>query len=233
MLDFGLISLPAAYVLASLTTCPTMAPPAVDVQLRASDPPHYTNMTSQELTTGYGNNPDSTLATDGQWMIGGLTLTDIAGEYSVNFVTQTDTTTHLTCLGVREVDVDIVYTPQIFIASDFLGPDKKCRYLVTMAHEQKHVATDLETINDFAPEIRRQLREYAATLEMEGPFNPEDIDGQQQLITQAVEDAASPVIDQLVQVRRARQAAIDTIANYRAETAMCPGEFPNFNGDAQ
>lgn len=232
MMGFGAITLPAAYMMASLSgACPAAATPSVHVALNASDPPYYTNMTSRDLTKGYADNPDSTLSTDGQWMIGGLTLSDIAGSYSVSFRTETDNTTHLTCFSVDEVDVDIVYTPQIFIASDFLSPEKKCRYTVTLAHERRHVGLDLETINDYTPQLQQQIADYIGTLGPQGPFDAAHIDGAEQSVTDAINAAAQPVVDQLIELRRQRQASIDTVENYNRETALCPGEFPDFNGD--
>ncbi|MDE1152749.1 MAG: hypothetical protein PW788_09455 [Micavibrio sp.] len=223
----GLISLHAAYLLAGLSTCPDMGKPEVHVQLNASDPPYYTNMSSADLTAGFSDNPDSTLATDGNWMVGGLTVSDLRGEYTVNFKTLTyeDGTV---CMSVSNVDFEIVYTPVIYIASDFLN--KTCKYTVTKAHERLHVGTDLETINDFTPQIEDQLHGYVDTLGSMGPFDAASVNGEQTAITNTIQQDAAPILDELIEVRRQRQGKIDTIENYKRETALCPGEFPNFDG---
>jgi len=223
----GLIALQTAYMLTGGLTCPDMGHPQVHVELHASDPPYYTNMTSAELTAGFSDNPDSTLVTDGNWMVGGLTLSDLRGEYGVNFKTLTydDGTV---CMGVSSVDFAIYYTPVIYIASDYLH--KKCRYTVTKAHERLHVGTDLETFNDFTPQIEEQLHGYLDSLGPIGPLDAASVEAEQTAITNNIQQDAQPIMDELIEVRRQRQGKIDTIENYKRETALCPGEFPNFDG---
>ncbi len=228
MFGIGSLTLPAAYLLAGFSGCQGIGPATVDVHLTYTEPPYYTDMSSAELTSGFANNPDSTLTTDGNWMIGGLTLSQLTGQYGVNFRTVTYPGGQV-CLGVSEVDMDIVYTPVIYIAKDFLH--QQCQYTVTHAHEQKHVATDLETINDFTPQLKQQLRDFVDSLGVQGPMTQEEAQEAQQSITQAVDEAAAPIVQQLIDLRRERQGAIDTIENYKRETALCPGEFPSFSGE--
>ncbi len=228
MIGLGHLLLPAAYFLASFSGCQGIGPATVDVHLTYTEPPYYTDMTSSELTSGFANNPDSTLTTDGNWMIGGLTLSQLTGQYGVNFKTVTYPTGQV-CLAVSEVDMDIVYTPVIYIAKDFLR--QECQYTVTKAHEQKHVATDLETINDFTPQLKQQLQEFVDSLGVQGPISRDEVEQAQQAITQAVDEAAAPIVQQLIDLRRERQGSIDTIENYKRESALCPGEFPSFSGE--
>ena len=44
-------------------------------------------------------------------------------------------------------------------------------------------------------------------------------------ISSRVGEAAKPVIQKLVEVRRARQGLIDTPENYHQESALCSGEL--------
>ena len=226
------IALPAAYILASMTACPQMPPATVDIRLTSSEPALITNMTTAEMTRGFANNPDSTLSTEPGWVVGGLTLAPIEGQYSVQ-MNQERFSDATTCLGVEEVDVDLVYTPEIYIASDYLN--RKCQYTVTLAHEQRHVGTDLKTINDFSPEIKRRIQEYVDGLGVVGPMNADEAQQAADTIVQQVRDAASPIVDDLIAERRKRQAVFDTQANYEKEDALCPrgenGEDPGYNGD--
>lgn len=220
MFGFEPLTLPAMYLLAQMSGCADMGQASVQVQLTASDPPYDTSMSMNELTSGFANNPDSTLSTEPGWHLGGLTLSNIQTRYSVNFHQQTSGGTG--CVQVSQVVVDIIYTPVIYIASDFLH--KQCQYSVTVAHEQRHVGTDLETINDFTPLMRDSIQQYVDSLGPQGPYNRGDLQAVQNNLLDQVIAAAQPIADQLAEVRRERQAAFDTEENYRAENSLCEGE---------
>lgn len=215
------LTLPVAYILAGLSGCPAAETPIVEVQLHASDPPLDTSMTRQELTAGFANNPDSSLSTEPGWHIGGLALSDVQMRTGAQFREATFAG-GTGCFWIYKINFDIVYNPVIFIASDYLH--KKCHYTLTLAHEQRHVGTDLQTFNDYTPAIRRRLQEAAMQFGAQGPYTLAGMRQQEQEMLDAIDAAAQPVLEELVSVRRERQAQFDTQSNYEYESALCQDE---------
>ncbi len=222
MIGFDPISLSASLLLlAQMSSCQSLGMPTVNISLEASDPPLDTSMSMDELTASFANNPDSTLSTESGWHLGGLTLSNIQTSYSAQFTVQ-QFNSGVGCLSVKHVEVTIIYTPTIYVATDFL--DKQCQYDVTFAHEQRHVGTDLETINDFTPLFRQRLESYLSSLGPQGPFSMDSMqEAQSSILDQLISDS-QPISDELARVRRERQAAFDTEENYRAENSLCQGQ---------
>jgi hypothetical protein len=219
MIGFDPISLPALFLLAGMSgSCPNFGAPVVDVTLTASDPPLDTSMTHQELTAGFANNPDSSLSTEPGWHLGGLTLSQVEHLLTASYE-QALFPDGTACIQMSNVNIDIVYTPVIYVASDYV--DNKCRYTVTLAHEQRHVGTDLAVFNDFRPHIQKRLQAYVNRIGPQGPFNQMQLQMVQDALLNEVQRAIEPLFDQLVETRRARQAEFDTQSNYEREGALC------------
>lgn len=221
MIGFDPISLPALLVLAQMSGCPAGPPPTLDIQMTPQEAPLDTSMSMAELTTGFANNPDSTLSTEPGWHLGGLTLSNIQVSYSAQYlqqqVSQADG-----CLYIRHVDVNILYSPVIYIATDFLN--KQCQYDLTLAHEQRHVGTDLEVINDYIPLFRQKMEQYLASVGPQGPIDMGQMEDTQTAILDQLIADAQPINDELAETRRQRQAAFDTQENYLYENSLCAGQ---------
>jgi hypothetical protein len=232
---FGIdpVSLSAAYILAGVTAagCPPQQPVEVDVQFVRKDSPYITDQTSAQLTQKYGADPDATLATDGNWMVGGVTVVSgegLSSQTQAQFSSMQNPRSGEVCFVVDKVNYTINYGPQIYIASDFKGLG--CRYSVTLMHEKRHVETDVRTITDFIPQMRRDIEKYATGIGPQGPFPASEMQNQTQRVLRQISDGLRPQWDELLALRRKRQAEIDTEARYRRDTALCPGQFPKFDG---
>jgi len=229
---FGIdpITLPALLVLASTAGCPDQGRISVDVRLDRTDSPYITNLTSHQLTAQYGRDPDSTLSTDGNWMVSGVTVISgdgLRAQTKMSFNTQTNYKTDSTCFTVDKIEYEIQYSPKVYIASDY--KDMGCRYSATLMHEKKHVQTDVRTITDFIPDMEKKI-EAAAEIGPQGPYPTAGVEQQQRRVMKEVNEVLKPVWIELVELRRERQAEIDTEENYLRDTALCPGQFPNFDG---
>lgn len=218
MLGLLQLGLPVAFMLAGASGCPASPPPEVIVELHANDAPFDTSMTHAELTAGFTNNPDSSLSTEPGWHIGGLTLSNVQVRTGAQF-SQLTRSDNSGCFWVNQITFDIFYNPIIFIASDYLHD--KCRYTLTVAHEQRHVGTDLKTFNDFTPAIRRALQQVGASYGTMGPYHAATLEQRQEAVLQHIHASARPIVDQLSQVRQERQAQFDTTSNYRYESSLC------------
>ena len=233
MIGFDPLSLSTAYILASLSAaqCPAQGPVAVDVQFVRKDTPAVTNVTSAELTK-HMNDPNSTMATDGKWMVGGVTViapgVNLKDNLNAGFQATVEVRTGAACFTVAKVTYTIEYDPAVFIASDFLNLG--CRYSATLMHEKRHVDTDVKLLTDYIPEFRKALENIAPTIGPQGPYAVGDVDNQKRRVIQQIGAATGPVWTQFWATRRVKQAEIDTIQNYMRDTALCPGQFPKFDG---
>ncbi len=219
-------ALSALYMAAGLAACPSPQKVDVDVKMVVTEVPYVTNVTSQWLTDNFKNDPDSTMADEGKWMVGGLTKSNMNGKYQAQFYTHVNNQTGATCLAITSFTYTIEYSPVIYIASDFKSMG--CRYSQTLAHEKRHVATDKRVIEKYLPDMKREITRLVKKMPAQGPYPREKVEEQQQRILQDVALVTKPYMDQLIALRRTEQAKIDTVENYKRDTALCPGQFPQF-----
>ncbi|MEZ0261568.1 MAG: hypothetical protein ACAH80_11200 [Alphaproteobacteria bacterium] len=230
MLGPALAKITAGFILAgtALAPCPLQGKVDVTVKLENPPPPVSTALTAQQLTDQFGRDPDSTLSTDGKWMMSGMTRSVIDANYRASFATHTNTQTGATCFAIDKVEYTIIYKPEIYIASDY--KNMGCRYSATMMHERNHVKIDVRTITDFLPPLRDKLKAAAEAIGPQGPYPPAQLESEKRRAMASVADTLKPIVEELVALRRTRQATIDTEASYRRDTALCPGQFPKFDG---
>lgn len=200
----------------------------VSVKLEQPPPPVSTALTARQLTDQFGNDPDSTLSTDGKWMMSGMTRSVIDAGYRASFATHTNTQTGAACFAIDKVEYTIHYKPEIYIAADY--KNMGCRYSATMMHERNHVKIDVRTITDFIPQMRDKLKTAAEAIGPQGPYPAAQLEAEKKRAMSRVADTLAPVVAELVALRRTRQATIDTEAMYMRDTALCPGQFPKFDG---
>lgn len=228
-----LIDLPAVaaalVLVAAPAPCPSSAPPVeVEVRVVHKEQPLVTHKTSQELTAEFRYDPDATSSTDGLWMVGGLNQSVIGGSYKVQYDQRINQQTGSVCVAPHKVVYEIVYTNTIYIAQDFKSMG--CRYSATMAHEKRHVNTDLRVLDKYVPVIRDDLYRAASNIGMRGPFSGEQLAEVRRDMTELIAAGADKTMTQLREERRRRQADIDSYENYMRDTALCPDQFPKFDG---
>lgn len=226
-----LIDLPAITAAVVLASTPAPCPPAapqVDVQVRIEhqEMPVVTGKTSRELTGEFLLNSDATTSTDGHWMIGGLNHADIGGNYSVQYEQRIHEQAGTACIAPQKVEFEIVYTSTIYMAKDF--KPASCSYIATMAHQKRHVATDLRVLEKHIPNIRAALVQAACNIGMRGPFTGDQLPTAREKIAEDIAVAADSAMQAMREERRKRQADIDTYDNYTRDTAACPGQFPPY-----
>lgn len=209
-----------------MASCPPIEAPQVEVLFGAEKPVYIENATTKALTEELRGNKDSTFALDSRWMVGGATTSIVSGsKYHIRYTTLTDET-GAQCVYINEVIFSVIYQPAIFIAAEHL--DKPCYYGVVKAHEEQHVAIDIKTIGEYLPKVKMDMLLYLRSLGYwgYGPYTPADAKKQQGLLSKQIVAASNPMLEKLMEARRARQGEIDTEENYRRESAKCPDDFP-------
>lgn len=220
---FAPLTLPAlAFILAQATTCPAAPRPVVHVELHAEDPPLDTSMSTQELTRGFMDSVSKNVIKEGLTGIGGLAPSSTQAHFTREFV-QEQAGSGI-CLTVARVDVDIIYTPRIYVGSDIVG--RACWYDLTYAHELRHIGTDIELINDLTPRVEGLVQQ---TLGEAAAKNGGLLTSQQSYDAQVdIDGRLMKVMDtfhtEYTALREQRQAQFDNRQNYDYEMSLCAGK---------
>lgn len=219
---FGLdpLTLPAAYVLASLT-CAAPAPPTVTMEFTHSPPIQRGDLSAKEL----GNYNISTTFSKSRneiFTVGGITVSDFAPKYLVDFNSGHDPQTGLYCLSLKSVAISVHYAPTVFIASEFQAGT--CRYKETLQHEVRHVNTDIITFNEYLPVLRAGVEAAAVRTAAAGPLKEQELLPARDRMVDALRAALAAKVDELEHVRFSRQQAIDTRQEYLRISKLCAGE---------
>lgn len=204
-------------------TCPAQKSARVDVRWR-SEPIKY-DMTQSQDVLGQGQidteNPYGThVATD----VGGLMTGKIRYQSGVEISTLEYPASKLTCLWIDKVTVDITIDPTIQIASEH--PQGSCEYNAILEHENKHVATDKNVVQDHLELIRRATGEAVQKVGVVGPKPFSMADGFKKKMSDYVQDQLKSVVDEMYQDRTRRQQRIDTKEEYDRVQAVCAGKAP-------
>lgn len=222
-------------ILAGLSACPQAATPKVDVILTPKDNPYITDVSAQNLTSGFSNQQrmQDTLgshANEGRWMTGGLAAMQMNGGVKGTVSVLTDRKTGNSCLSLNSLTLNITHEATIHVASDY--QKMGCRFSQTIAHERRHVQFERMAITRNIPALKRALLSYARTTGSQGPYAAGEVAAQQQRIFDGASQAIAPIISAIIEEQRASHARIDNYENYTKESAMCPGQFPKFDGAA-
>lgn len=219
------LALAKAFILAQLTVCPPpLEAPRAEVYFLPKKAEYITEAPMKSLTETMRNNPDSTFATDSKWFVEGLTASGVdAAQFNFDVNNLRDEAGN-TCFYVHKVYFSIIYEPTIFLAKELKEKGHECRLKMVKLHEERHVATDLNAITEYMPKIKMELLWYLRSLGPIGPFQGGQAQEELKKIHMNIVKAIEPMTQKLIQTRRARQGSIDTIENYRQESALCPDE---------
>lgn len=232
MIGFDLPLAAAKFVvLAGLSACPSQGRPSINVTLIPHDNPYNTRTSSKQLTLQDNKVLQNALgekATEGQWMVGGLAKRNTRVEASFQGSSVTDPKTGMTCLQVRSVTYNIHHYAQIFVAADYKSMG--CRYSQTLAHEKHHVQIDRIGLNAAIPAIRRSLQAYLDSKPLAAPVPAASLAAAQQSFLQGLNSAVQPQIEAAWRDIDHEQAKLDNYDAYKRDSALCPGQFPQFDG---
>jgi hypothetical protein len=121
-----------------------------------------------------------------------------------------------TCVWLRSINATLGnQVMDVYVASEY-APGT-CEYETILAHENRHVRFNLETLRDWLPTIRAALVE-AARRKFPAIFPGTPTSDQ---ITAYLLENVKSVFDLMNQDMARRNASIDTPASYRSENAKC------------
>lgn len=219
---FGLAkaALPAAYILAA-SVCEAPPPPTVHMDFVNVAPVRRTDLSSAQLG-GYHIDTTFSRSRNEIYTVGGLHLSELSADIYANYGIMTDPMTQMSCLSLNSVNIQVKYTPTIFVASNY--KEGSCRYNTTLQHEARHVNTDIITFNELLPQMRQAVQDEAAKIGALGPMPPGDTIAGRDKIIDRLHAALTAKADELKHIVFDRQQMIDTRQEYQRLDALCADE---------
>jgi hypothetical protein len=127
------------------------------------------------------------------------------------------------CPFVKEINIDVFYHTQIFVASEL----KKgtCQFDLTLDHELWHHETNVKAVEDTLIKLKKELpqiiaymeRRYVPRTEMEKGFNS---------LSEGLSDAIEIYGEHMYKEIQKRNAPIDSPENYERESGLCDPQNP-------
>ena len=205
-------------------TCP--APPSkpeIILNFENKTPVFSSAKSSREL----GQITTSTVVShhrDEVFLTGGITSSNISSRIQMSFARAGWEGEKRGCAYPHKVEVTIVYAPEVFIASGY-APGS-CRYQTTMQHELRHVNTDVITLNEFMPFVKKTLQQSLDAIPAPTPQLPPVMDQKEAAMLEGVKAALAQAMTTMNISRMQRQQLIDTRQEYMRMTNACPNERP-------
>ncbi len=121
------------------------------------------------------------------------------------------------CSEVTSIKASFEYDSiDVYIASEY--PRGTCQYNSILDHERRHVGIFHDTLDEFAPRIEHVLYDALEKMKPERVNNPDRFLERQK---DKLEQMIKPLIKELGRVGERRNAALDTLENYRREQEDC------------
>ena len=113
----------------------------------------------------------------------------------------------------------------VYVAREL--PQGSCIHAEVLAHEMRHVAVDEQLLREYVPALKRRLEDVVARL---GPAQGRSERQVASAIEQPIKAAMRQLIDEFGRERSARQARVDTPAEYERISRSCNGEVSRYIG---
>ncbi len=217
----GILSLPAAYLLAELLVCAPSAAPEVVVKFKNTPPQLDQKKSSQDLARMQAHSTSPIYGTEFP-IIGGLTASEFQISYGMQFANISYPSLGQVCIHPKTIEVTLTYTPVIYVASDY--PPGSCQYGLTEEHETRHVSVDVITATGFLPQIKQAASFAVSQWRGTGPVHESQMEAVQNGLLKQLSAPMKKQLDQFQQTRRLRQQAVDSREEYRRLSEACPHE---------
>ena len=209
------MALATTTLLAALSLCAVHAPPQVFfVYSEKAAVIHH-----DQSTKALGKSWQRPEAIQREFPItGGYTNGKVKADFEMQFAYQAYGAGNF-CLWPGTVRVHVSYVPDVFIASDYR--EGGCRYKDTLAHEFRHVHTDIDTLKKYLPALENAARAEARRMEAPPPMSQSRMIRVRQEFIDRVQAAISVPLNKLDAERKEKQALIDTRQEYLRASHAC------------
>lgn len=195
-------------------------PPAPwsDVTLDVNQDP-YTVDTSVGLAQLQTMHPPAMVHQQGPGVTMGLAASQLSTSYKLKYQLAT-LPDGVTCASVVGVEAIFSFTNNtIYVAQEL--PNGSCIQREVLAHEKRHMATDLDVARDWHYRMQQDL--YYAVKDI-GTVRARDTEAARQTLQQRLEPLMSREIELMSRDRQQRQARVDSVYEYERLGRTCNGE---------
>jgi hypothetical protein len=211
-------ALKAGYVLAALG-CPAVPPVEHVEMVFTNKPPLVSNDQTAQQLGQYKISTTFSRSRNEIFTIGGLHISEIAPRYMLEFTLMELPKQQAVCLAPSAVSIVVEYAPRILMAKEY-APGS-CKYKVILAHEMRHVGTDIVTLNEFLPQFEKAVTEAVRNMKPMGPMAPGSIDLAKDKMVDTVRAALTAAVEEFDHVRFNRQQLLDTRQEYLRGSHAC------------
>jgi len=201
---------PALVLLAGLSSCPAPPPAVIEVRFRTEPAVYNRDVTAADIsrmTRHNGKMPDGSQA-----IPLGVTQGGMAHGYETVFREKKKGGD--VCLSLEKVVLDIHYAPKVYIAKEY---HRICKYELTKAHEDRHVAADIEIQTKHLPALKKALTAAARAVDTRKPVPAALLDERKQKIRQGIKDAMESARAKVLAERNKAHAELDSPENSARE----------------
>lgn len=170
-------------------------------------------MKTKSISPGYG----------GEFpVVGGMTEGTFEVKYAMEFTSSRRVLLNESCLWAQTATITVNYTPTVYVASQYA--ETSCRAQATQEHEMRHVEADVDTLKQYIPYLKQITEDTTAKWGVRGPMKSEEVEATQKVLSQEVATLLARATEDMERARIIRQTTIDSAAEYRRLSALCPGE---------
>lgn len=123
------------------------------------------------------------------------------------------------CIWLKGIEAKFFAFPSIHIANNF--PKGSCEYNAVLEHEKEHIRVLQDFHKEFAPKFKTALRRIASDIEPQGPFSAANAEAIQSDMNARINAGIQGFNDSIIPVLEARQAKVDSPAEYARVEAQC------------
>lgn len=213
------LSLSTGYILAGLFSCASPAAPSVTVTLQNNPPLINNEQSSAYLNRLRGSSISPTYG--GEFpIVDGITSGAFQIEHNIDFTSAIRPLLHTACVSAEAIHITVTYAAVVYVDSRY--PPGSCRYELTLAHEMRHVKTDVDTVNDFLPYIKQLAETTAAQWKNSGDVGESEVATAQKSMARKLSAILEQGTDSLQRARNLRQPLVDSHEEYRRVSNACP-----------
>jgi len=172
--------------------------------------------------TRYEKDLDATTLTQLHGSGGSGTTLGLAGgpiEITSESLFETRTRNGKSCVQLTEFQVLFWAKPVVLIASNF--PRESCEYRAILAHEQDHIRILRKFVREFAPKLKRQVKDIVETSRTHVITAENNQESGQDQIQKSIINRLESYQNEIMPILKSRQAAIDTPEEYAHVQAQC------------
>ncbi len=214
-------TLAAPIMLAMAGTCPTPEPTMISVQPISERPIINAQLSTQELE-GFDISTVSPYNHHEHTEVNGLMRGKAQIDTNVSVSWRTNPANGEACFWYKAINVELRLAPTVYIADHLIKGS--CMYNEVLNHELKHVNVDRDLTNKYTKLFEQNIRNFTRQNFMASPRPAYQAEQVKNEMVDALDEEINRINNMMQEERIQRQAAIDTLQEYKRVATACIGK---------